>query len=202
MYRSVQTFNVFVGFVAFLLLQLISQSGVKYGRNIVVACLLFLAFRQAIYLHQIAALNNQRSDNEIAVVHQLGIRLKSEFEDKPVVFVGSYALGDNIQRQVSVNDSLWGYGLYDKLFEIFHESYPDKYVGSNVNSVLDWNEWAFGNQDMMKELFSYCGYDIEVMESYSSESYQEICEKAVQMNMRPFEIEDMGEYILVCLGQL
>ena len=49
---------------------------------------LFLAWHQSAYLNQVFALNNQRSDNEIAVVHEIGPRLLRDFEKKEIVFVG------------------------------------------------------------------------------------------------------------------
>lgn len=89
-YRTTQNITVFVAFVIAFVLEWCFHSkwrGVHYAALI---GSLWLCLQQSTYLNQVLALNNQRSENEIAVVHQIGYRLKSFFEDKPIVFVGKY----------------------------------------------------------------------------------------------------------------
>ena len=54
----------------------------------------------------------------------------------------------------------------------------------------------------MELLFSYCGYDFDIYQ-YSATSYDDFYSYykiAKRENMKPLEIKDMGEYILVYSG--
>lgn len=198
-YRTAQTITVFVAFAVYLVIEFVFSFRKRWMRTGCIMIALFLVWRQSAYLNQIFALNNQRSDNEIAVVHEIGIRLLRDFEEKETVFVGNYDTGEWIQSKVSVNEDTFSGKLYSKIFE---ERSKEKYIGTNVNSLLNWSSYAFKSQNMMKEYFSYCGYDIQVMEPFSWERYEEICKIAYEKKMRPFEIADMGDYLIVCLGEL
>lgn len=205
-YRTAQTITVFVAFAAFLVMEFAFSLKRKWMRAGSVVIGLFLAWHQSAYLNQVFALNNQRSDNEIAVVHEIGPRLLRDFEKKEIVFVGNYDMGEWIQSKITVNEDTLSGKLYSKILgrgqtEQYDPS-EDEFIGTNVNSVLEWSSYAFGNQSMMEELFSYCGYDIQVMEPFSWERYENICQIAYEKGMKPFEIADMGDYLVVCLGKL
>ena len=53
---------------------------------------------------------------------------------------------------------------------------------------------------MMAEIFSWYGYDITVPEVMSWRSYSDYVQITLDRGMKPLEIRDMGDYILVRLG--
>ena len=63
---------------------------------------------------------------------------------------------------------------------------------------------AFNGQVMIQKYLSYYGFDINVLSDLSDEEedklkgYYELIAK--EENMKPFDIKDMGDYILVYLG--
>ena len=63
---------------------------------------------------------------------------------------------------------------------------------------------AFNGQVMIQKYLSYYGFDINVLSDLSDEEedklkgYYELI--ANEENMKPFDIKDMGDYILVYLG--
>ena len=58
-----------------------------------------LCLHQAMYLNHLLAVDYQRSEQEAAVVRTLGTELVRDYgTDKPVVLVGRYTLGENINR--------------------------------------------------------------------------------------------------------
>lgn len=176
-YRTAQTVQLFVAFVYYMFIDNLNS----YSKSIkitVVILFLFLGLRSSIYMHNLLALNNQRSENEAAVIRNIGQRLYTEFDsNKTVIFCGNYDMGNFIESQVE--------GL----------------VQTNVQSAIDWSIIAFESQDMMKEYFSYYGFDIKTTDMYfdyqTNQKYEKI---ARDNNMKPLDIKDMGDYILVFFG--
>ena len=209
-YRNAQTLQVFVPFVAYLLLTEIRDKKI-FNINIkaVITVLLFyVSFRQSVYLHQLLALNNQRSDNEMAVFREIGYKIYSEFDkDKTVIFCGEYQLGDYIEDQITVKEGSIAEKVEDWLREITGKEEGrlyQEFVSTNVNSYYNTQKDAFSGQVMIKYYMSYLGYDINVVdnltdeeEEYLKHGYEEIAKKE---NMKPYEIKDMGDYLLVYLG--
>lgn len=205
-YITAVPINVFVSFVVFLLVDA-SESIRRFHFNIVVlAIVLFISLRQSIYTHELLALNNQRSDNEAYIARTIGYRLYSEFDiEKTVIFCGQYQMGAFIDGQVTIKEG----SLADSV-ETFvrkmtgHEEKPGKikYIYSNINSHLNWAEHAFEGK-MMQRYLSYYGFDINVPDEIEGDEkeyllrYEEI---AVNEGMKPLDIRDMGDYILVYLG--
>lgn len=189
-YRTAQTVQIFVGFAGLLLSELSSpEAASPHPRRIsalLTALLMFLSFRQAIYLHQLLALNHQRSENEIAIIHNIGDKLVSGFDlSKTVVFTGRVSLGSWIEDQITTEIG----------------GSPTRFIGTNVRSMLNWSKTAFGSQREFAKYFGICGYDIKVIESpegYETLQYYE--DTAVSEGMAPLEVRDMGDYILVYLG--
>lgn len=198
--------NVFVVFVAFLFVDSFEKAA-KFKLNVLaIVLLLFVGLRQSIYTHELLALNNQRSDNEAYIARTIGYRLYSEFDkDKTVIFCGQYQMGAFIEDQVTIKD-----GTVADTVENFvrsltgHEEKPGKikYIYSNINSHLNWAEHAFEGK-MMQRYLSYYGFDInvpEVIEGDEKEYLLRFEEVAVSEGMKPLDIKDMGDYILVYLG--
>ena len=72
-----------------------------------------------------------------------------------------------------------------------------------VKSVINWAIRAFENQKTMEKLFSYCGYDIKTSDMYFDRNTNREYEKIALANkMKPMEIKDMGDYILVYFGEV
>ena len=215
-YRTSQVFTLFVAFSFYL--TIISISSTIWRRCLYVA-LFGICWHQAVYMNRLLGLNNLRSDNELAVIRQIGYRLVSEFEKKPVVFVSPYKVSDWISRQVSVDESTWNgrlfYRVYDNFMMQFDQPFmnyqrsctqlkrPFKYVGTNVNSMtIQWHN--------LHQLFSYCGYDIEgIPDNLLSDplKYEDYKRKQVTATMiarekkiGPYQIYDQGDYLIVNLG--
>lgn len=205
-YRQAQSVQLFVAYVAYLIMD--ETANLKLFRrniNAILALLLiFVCFRQSIFTHRYLALDNQRSDNERQTIQNIGHLLFNDYDrNKTVIFCGKYHLGSNIESQIYIDTD----GLENKFMKLFVKRYRSdmkrKMVETNVTSVLNWAIKAFNNQDMMKELFSYYGYEINVSEDYFDAEVNKKYEKiALKNGMRSLEVKDMGDYILVYLGKI
>lgn len=215
-YRTSQVFTLFVAFSFYLAITSISST--VWQRCLYVA-LFAICWHQAVYLNRLLGLNNQRSDNELAVIRQIGYRLVTEFEKKPVVFVSPYKVSNWISRQVTVDESSWNgrlfYKIYDNFMMRFDQPFmnyqrsctqlkrPFKYVDTNINSMT----WEWHN---LHRLFSYCGYDIEGIpdnlwnDSLRYDEYKKMQKEATRIakekNIGPYQIYDHGYYLIVNLG--
>ena len=205
-YRTAQTVQLFVAFVAYLLLEWLE--GKKRTYIITIVILLCMCLKQSANLHTLLALNNQRSDNEAYIARTIGYKLYSEFDvSKTVIFCGEYQLGSFIQDQLIVDENSFAGKIESKIRNVIgHQSnrYYDEYVSTNVNSYWNYQMDAFFGQVMLKNYMAYYGFDINVLENLSKEEedklkgYYELIAK--EEGMKPFEIKDMGDYILVYLG--
>jgi hypothetical protein len=201
-YRTAQTIQVFVPFVAFLLFNFLLSK-----RTLLIILLLFVSFRQSLYLNKVLSLNVLRSENETSVIRQIGHELYSEHDtSKTIIFCGKYNLEEFIEKQISVDtDSINGQieNYIRKLTGHNERLYYDEYISTNVNSIINWCMVAFDGQSMFKEYFSYCGYNINVIENFDEDDeiilnrYEEI---AIKENMKPQEIKEFDDYILVYFG--
>lgn len=215
-YRTSQVFTLFVAFSFYL--TIVSVSSTIWRRYLYVV-LLGICWYQAVYLNKLLGLNNLRSDNELAVVRQIGCRLVSEFEKKPVVFVSPYQISNWVLRQVTVDESTWNgslfYRAYDNFMMKFDQPFmkyqrsctqlkrPFKYVGTNIFSIT----MQLHN---LHALFSYCGYDIDGIpdnlwnEPLRYDEYKKLQKEATRIakekNIGPYQIYDHGDYLIVNLG--
>lgn len=205
-YRTAQTIEVFMAFVVYLVIK--EAENHKYMNIIVVVLLSTVALRQSVYTHELLALNNQRSENEAYIARTIGYKLYSEFDiSKTVVFCGEYQLGSFIEDQIIVdNNSLGGKAeayIRELLGHDLEREY-DEFVCTNIDSYFNKQMDAFNGQIMIKKYMSYYGFDLNVLENLSDKEedklkgyYEKI---AKENNMKPYEIKDMGDYILVYLG--
>lgn len=215
-YRTSQVFTLFVAFSFYL--TIISVSSTVWRRCLYVI-LFAICWHQAVFLNRLLGLNNLRSDNELAVIRQIGYRLVSEFEKKPVMFVSPYKVSNWISRQVTVDESTWNgrlfYKVYDNFMMQFDQPFmnyqrsctqlerPFKYVGTNINSITR-------ELQNLHQLFSYCGFDIEgipdnlLSDPLKYEEYQikqkEATIIAREKEIGPYQIYDHGDYLIVNLG--
>ena len=64
--------------------------------------LLFLSYRQSLYIGKILNLNNLRSDNELSIAREIGLELYREYDtSKDIVFVGDFDLGSYKRNEMS-----------------------------------------------------------------------------------------------------
>lgn len=202
-YRIALPIQFFVSFVSFIVLRKTSTCKWKKIQTIsfVVSTLFILC--QGTYLSQLFELNNLNSENELAVVRELGKELESKYDKKEIVFTGCFHPGSYIENKIIFGS--------DKA-RIFHPFYSkiaqiavienQKIEQSVVVPIINWSNLADTGNNMMELLFSYCGYDFDIYQ-YSATSYDDFYyywEIAKRENMKPLEIKDMGEYILVYLG--
>lgn len=206
--RAGQTIQFFVAFVCYLLAGLPFERARPQVRSRLTTALtlglMFLSFRQAVYLHEMLALNNQRSDVEAAIVQMIGYRIYSEFDrSRPVIVCGGVDLGDQIRSQVTAKDESLYKRILPHLLSVARDRDADaydKYIGTNVNPVIDWSLTAFhGDPNMLERLFSYYGFDLDFV-PVSQEDLDLYVETAKAHEMRPYEIRDFGGYLLVYLG--
>ena len=194
-HRHAQTITLFVAFVTYL--TCVSVQGRR--RICLYVVLLFLCWHQAVYLNRILGLNNLRSDNELAAIRQLGNRIVSDYQNKPVVLVGQYPMSDYIKKQISTDESCWNgrlfFSIYDKI--VIHHK-PLIYVG-NCQSA-SWQQFQ------VQELFRYCGFNITILPNlwkdgeHAAAILSEATRIAKNEELSPLQIYDNGEYLIVNLG--
>lgn len=203
-YGMAQTIQVFIPFVAYLMLQISINNRIL--RIVVAIFLVLVVDRQSIYTHELCALNNLRSDNESNVMRQIGYRIYSEFDkEKTVIFCGEYQLSDYIGKQMYIDENSFA-GKTElfvrKLIGKEERKYRTSYVDAAVMPIINWNITAEEGYEM-KLYLSYFGYDINVLKEIPGNEreylykYELIAKKE---NMKPLDIKDMGDYLLVYFG--
>ena len=200
-YRNAQTLSLFVAFVVYLTNVFLSYKSrlIRYLKYIV---LFALCWHQAIYLNRTLCLNNLRSDNELSIIRQIGKELIANYDRKPVVIVTPYKNGEWINRQITVDESSLNGRLFCKILN--KVSLPYRFVDSNINCATE--QYAAS-----KNYFAYSGFDVEIagpIEKPHTPEYRHndltLIKKATDLaksnNMRPYQIKDVGDYIVVSLG--
>lgn len=203
-YRHTMTLSLFVAFVVFLLCTTISKS--KIIRIPVYILLFCICWYQAVFLNRILSLNNLRSDNELAVIRQMGVNIESKFDKKPLVIVSGYKTSNWINSQITADDTTWNGSLFYSICNILGDKLeiPYKFVDTNVNTAT--SEFI-----QLREIFNYCGFDIEVIPSqfYLTDKKKrkkewdimlEASEIAKEKKIKPYQIFDNGQYLIVSLG--
>lgn len=213
-YRTCQVFGAFVSFVAMILADLFQEGAWhKWVKNAGLVLLAYLCFYQATYVNYYMVQNHLRSEEEAFVIRQIGMELQGEYSiEKPVIFVGNYALSESIQEAISVPESSASWQAYKTIFiacyDVMGETYDETKLSrrlpqTNVNSVLEWGVYSY-NQEAMQNLFAYYGFDY-VLADYEL-VYDEACQYAVTEQMPSYPqngyIRDVGEYIIVRLGEV
>ena len=200
-YRTAITLMLFASFTAFLIMEYLeTRPAAVYAAASVL--LLFLCWRQAAYTHMLLALDNQRSENEAAMVYQIGHDIVSQYDAQPVVFEGDHSMSHDLWLRTSVS----GDSLRERLFYRIRRKLTGQdstfyYVQSNVTSTIDWYQREFDGK-LMDAYFAYYGFDLDVLEDLSEQEVEYYTQKAREMGMKPYQTKDMGEYVLVCLGKL
>lgn len=169
-----------------------------------IVLLLFITWRQAAHTHRFLALNNLRYDNEAAVMQQIGYTLSTEYDtSKPLIFVGNFSNGDASYAATHGDKDSWNGSLYRRIRARIDGTptwRSPALVQTTVASAIDFYHWEFDGQ-LMGEFLSYFGYDFEV-KALSRKELAPYNEEALALGMKPFQIRDRGDYILICLGRL
>ena len=198
-YRTAQTFGLFVAFVVFLASNSIvfSKRCLRIGIIVLLSC---VSIYQSVFLSQLFYYNNLRSDNELAIVRELGMKIYSLDTKKPVIVCGYYYYGDDILEKISVGDDNDVKKAYIKLIQNLTR-YDDissrKCIDTNINSIINWSIYENFN---LGSLFSYCGFDLDINTDLSLLDIQQKTDFAENKHMKPYEVADMGDYYLVYLG--
>ena len=204
-YRTAQTLQLFCPLAFTMTIYAISKLNKKTIISIAFIVSFYLCYRQSVFLNKSLALNNQRSDNEAAIIRDLGIKL-SQFDNSKTVYIvgGSTNLGEFINRQNRPDASTFGGYLYRKIvihFDLYDNLFKNiEIYQTNVNSVIDWIKIAFHNQKIFGDLFSYYGFDINSDNYITWSIHNRYVQEAVENGMKPLDVKDMGDYILVFLG--
>lgn len=213
-YRTSQTLSLFAGFVLFLFVLMFadqwqsagrrekSGSGKRMAFQISVLLSLVLCVHMAAWMNWILSLNHQRSQNEEAMVYQIGYRLTSEYpiDEKPVVFVGWENLGSGVEGKVRANADHWNGNWYIRLYRRIWHMDPVNLRGpeSNVNSVITWSRQT---NDMLYELFHFHGFDLNIASWGPNQALFAQAEQiAEDENIGPYGISEQENYIIVCLN--
>lgn len=166
--------------------------------------LLFVVWRQAAHLHRYLALNNQRYDNEAAVMQQICYTLSTEYDtEKPLIFVGDFSNGDASYAATHNMGDNWNGRLYRRIRHKIDGTETWKspaIVQTTVASAIDFYHFEFDGQ-LMGEFLAYFGYDFDVI-ALSRKELIPYNEEAQSLGMKPFQIVDRGDYLLICLGRL
>ena len=131
MYRSAQTFCLFVAFTALLLLSQVEK--IRKLRNVLALAVVFLVLIQSADLNRWFYHDQQRYEKESFAINAMATQLVAECDlSKPVVFVNAPS-GGYLDEKLE-----WGSSV-------------------NGNSVIYWGVGAFGT-GKMHEVFEACGY--------------------------------------------
>ena len=213
-YRTAITLMVFCAFVFYLhaenFYDLINSGILKNKRIYVLAgrcglvLLLFITWRQAAHLHRYLALNNQRYDNEAAVMQELCFKLTDEYDtSKPMIFVGNFSNGSASYAATHDMAETRNGRLFRRIRSRIDGTEDWKapmLVQTTVNSAIDWYHWEFDGQ-LMGEFLAYYGYDFDVR-ALSRTELEPYNEEARELGMTTYDIADRGDYLLICLGRL
>ena len=207
-YRSCQVFIPFCAFAVMLVVNCLPKNK-KWLRTVALVGCACLFLHQATFINYFLEKNHIRSQQEAVTIHRIGMALEEDFDaDKPVIFVGTYALDEDLVESVSISKDSLRWKLYRAICEKSYtllgkepteESMPRKLPETNVHSMIDWGVYAFDQESMLK-IFNYYGYD------YVPADFDALYESATEYakaNMPAFPekgyIQDMGDYIIVHL---
>ncbi len=208
-YRTCQVFAILCAFVF-----LLTANKLRF-KNTVPAVLALVCILQASFLNYTFTLNYIRYEQEKAVIQEIGTELEESFsKDKPVIFIGKLQLSNNINEKIAVKKESFGYKTaktLNNICENFAVSLENavnprlEFPDTNVNSVINWSTNAFKSTEMLKELFEFHGFDINVYGTYSENlKFYRKNFKGSPLPQYPEKgyIKETEEVIFVKLGQI
>ena len=200
-YRCAQMFPFFCAFSITISLYFLSMSDKPTLFLIAFIFSGFICFRQAVFLNKTFSLNNQRSENEAAIAYIIGSKIKEIDSQKPVYITGGVSLGAYIDRQKRPDSSTIGGYVFRKIAIHFGWDYDNIVLyDSNINSVINWNTRAFLIPHRMSTYFSYYGIDANIQEYANWHEHNIYAKEAYDYGLKPFDVRDLGDHILVFLG--
>lgn len=167
LYRSCQTFAVFVGFIFMLLAQIISTMKCK---SFIKAFLIFIIFLGIFYqvkdLHKWFYVNYMRYEEEKNASLLICNEIEKKYgEDFPVMVIGGMKLSNNINQYVYMPLDTWNRKVYNQILTFFkidcEQDYYIRIPETNiVASYISWGNTSFGEPSVETiKLFNYLGYD-------------------------------------------
>ena len=208
-YRTAQTINLLIAIVAYMLAIKASQINKCFPRVLCYVFLFGLCWHQAGCLNRYLGLNNLRSENEEYIIRSIGEQIVRDYDKKPVIFISPYSSGEWIDSRVTVGYGSWNENIYNAIMnKIVPDSYKhymsNRFVETNVNSATE-------EYSQIQAIFAYYGYDIDVVGPIEKPHTPEYLHKdtrllkeaisiAKEKNMRPYEIYDNINYLIVNLS--
>lgn len=211
-YRICQVYSFFVGFISLLIVYRLSKMNKKFIYSLVCIVASLTVVTQISSINYNFVTDNMRYEEEKTVVEEIGYTLEEHYNlNKPVIFVGTYKLSDNINNRVYINS---GSKRAQILIKVFGNTKAGKlYLTPSDNgringekksytaSYITWGITAFRevNTELIK-FFNYCGFD--KIKQGNSLQYINAQEDAKNMPAWPAQgsIKDDGEYIIVNFG--
>lgn len=210
-YRSCQVFAIFVAFTAMFLVMLAEKANKLWLRISVLFLCGYLCFQQADQTNYLLTLNYLRSEEEAAVIQDIGTDLRAQFDrDKPVIFVGDYVLSNELIEAASIPENSWRWKMYKKAHEYLStiivptnfelSSLNRKLLETNVNSYISFGLWSFSaSQEPLQRLFEFYGFDYirpDCIALYpEAKSY--VQEHQIPCYPADGYIQDTDEYVIV-----
>ncbi len=231
-YRTSQAVSFFVAFMAFFVLALPLKMNSRFSGAFKKTVSVFLAI---LCINQITEINywfnieELRYQNEKLTLEQIAYKINSEFDiQKPVVFVGEYSVGGDVEKGTKLQRDSFGYKAITETKELVlsvcikletipgagkkaaeavrkflekDEGNTEYFIPQSIGkSYISWSVSAFKevNTELLK-FFSYLGYDYI---QGTKEMYEDALIKAENKPAWPQNgsISDEGEYILVNFG--
>lgn len=202
-FRTEQGMPFFVAFTAFLL-SLHVKSGKKFAQRLFASVFVFALIIQIGASNKSYWINNQRYEEEKNVILNLNSRITENFDSsKPVVFIGSYKMSDNLMEKITIDESTQ-YAkalrrfLTDKSYHAAIKKYD--YIG---NSYLAWSaRYPFDADKPDSELYKFCNYIGVSFKQCTKEQFDEAKKKYSKIKPYPSKdcIVETDEYIVVKLG--
>lgn len=196
--RTALPFHILTAYSGYLICYcLLGKQKLYYAAT---ALLLMLCIHQSTYLNSILSINHLRSENELSILRQMGLKLTSTYPDKPVVFVSPCDTRNILTERFYLNKTSWNHRLYAHI-RTNHTSRPNvqrfKAISTNLNPVTAINA-EYHN------LFSYVGCsEINFVSHYDHEKKQ-LVEDAIKIaeeqKFPPYSIHDMGDYVIAVLS--
>ncbi len=202
-YRTEQGMPFFVAFTA-LLLCLNVRSGRTLVKRAFAALFAFALIIQIGASNKIYWINNQRFEEEKAVILTLNSRLTASCDmNKPVVFIGSYTMSEHITSLICVSDSSPLGKFIDRMAKNVDSADKAKHKYDYIGrSYINWSiENSFDRDKPEAELYKFCNYIGVDFKHCTREQYNEANKK--YSNIAPYPSKDCivetDEYIVVKL---
>lgn len=211
-YRTCQVFTMFVAFTLMYIVMTSKHWKQTWLRNGLLIFCAFLCFYQGNCNSYFMTLNHQRSEEEAYILRDIGTDLaQKNTTEKPVIFVGSHALSNDVIESASISPDSKRWKLCDRLYNALSERLTDPYSlyfmhdplsrklpQTNVNSVINYGKHA-GSQTAMVHLMAYYGFEYARadVDQLQSEADMYVIEHNVPAYPKDGYIQDAGDYLIV-----